>query len=67
MIQPGGADPDGTLGWIYHGKSSDAFLEATDYLVGDGEAYTQFRVTDHIKGPFNGHVNGAIIMKELIP
>lgn len=36
------------FGWIFQGKSTDAFVEETAYL-----------------GPWNGHVNGALVMKEL--
>jgi hypothetical protein len=43
---------DGDRGWTYQGSSADAFTDGDNYNA----AYL---------GPFNGHVNGACIMKEL--
>ena len=43
--------PGATKAWIYQGNSFDAFTDNSSY----DSAYL---------GPFNGHVNGALIMKE---
>ncbi|KAF8453889.1 hypothetical protein BDZ91DRAFT_853126 [Kalaharituber pfeilii] len=47
-VQPEGVEQKKVLGWVYQGRSSDAFKEETSYV-----------------GPFGGHVNGAVVMKEL--